>query len=351
MKNINAELYTDYLICTQGAATATGLSGMLDGMVSHDQITRMLSSQEFTSKDLWQAVKSIVRQVETEDAVLIFDDTIQEKAWTDENELICWHYDHCKNRNVKGINLLNALYYSQNASIPIAFELIKKTLEFLDEKTNKIKRKSTITKNELVRSMIRVCQRNQLKYKYVLFDSWFASTENFSFIRKQGKHFVCALKTNRLATLDADKKTSKLTRIDSLDLPEDQAVLGWLKGYEAPVKLIRLRFTNKDGSTAVLHLACSDLSCDFDEIDAIYQKRWKVEVFHKSLKSNTSLGKSPTKKLRTQSNHVFLSIYAAFKLELLNIKQKLNPFTLSRTLFIKATRMAFDELQRIRVSA
>ena len=43
--------------------------------------------------------------------VLIFDDTMQEKAWTDESELMCWHFDHCSGRTVKGINLLNALYY------------------------------------------------------------------------------------------------------------------------------------------------------------------------------------------------------------------------------------------------
>ena len=43
--------------------------------------------------------------------VLIFDDTIQEKAWTDESELMCWHFDHCSGRTVRGINLLNALYY------------------------------------------------------------------------------------------------------------------------------------------------------------------------------------------------------------------------------------------------
>jgi hypothetical protein len=27
--------------------------------------------------------------------VLIFDDTVEEKAWMDENKLICWHHDHC----------------------------------------------------------------------------------------------------------------------------------------------------------------------------------------------------------------------------------------------------------------
>jgi hypothetical protein len=56
--------------------------------------------------------------------VLIFDDTIQEKAWTDENELMCWHFDHCSGRTVRGINLLNALYYGNGTSFPVAFEVV-----------------------------------------------------------------------------------------------------------------------------------------------------------------------------------------------------------------------------------
>jgi hypothetical protein len=39
------DLYTDYLISIQGKATATGLSDMLEGEVSHDQITRFLSKE------------------------------------------------------------------------------------------------------------------------------------------------------------------------------------------------------------------------------------------------------------------------------------------------------------------
>ena len=71
-------------------------------------------------------MKRTVRSVERDDGVLIFDDTIQEKAWTDESELMCWHFDHCSGRTVKGINLLNALYHCNGRSIPVAFELVKK---------------------------------------------------------------------------------------------------------------------------------------------------------------------------------------------------------------------------------
>jgi hypothetical protein len=76
MKKANLDLYTDYLLSTCGAATATGLSAMVDGDVSHDQITRFLSAQAYTSKDLRPQVKPTVRSIELDDGVLIFDDTI-----------------------------------------------------------------------------------------------------------------------------------------------------------------------------------------------------------------------------------------------------------------------------------
>lgn len=140
MEKEKLELYSDYLICNSRFATATGLSAVLDGEISHDSFTRFLSKREYTSKDLWKEVKSTVRQIEQEEGCLIFDDTIQEKAWTDENEVMCWHYDHCQGRTVKGMNILNALYYSEDTSIPVAFEVVRKPTQFCDIKTRKEKR-------------------------------------------------------------------------------------------------------------------------------------------------------------------------------------------------------------------
>ena len=74
MKTDYLELYTDYLICSNGYTTATGLSNMMDNEVSHDQITRFLLKSEFDSKDLWKQVKSTVREVGSDEACLIFDD-------------------------------------------------------------------------------------------------------------------------------------------------------------------------------------------------------------------------------------------------------------------------------------
>ena len=344
------EIYSDYLLSSFGQTTATGLSNLLDGALSHDQVTRFLNRDDYDSKTLWQHVKKTVREMEREDGVLIFDDTIQEKPYTDENELVCWHFDHTKGRSVKGINILNCLYHVGGVSLPVAFELVRKPYLYSDLATKKVKRKSEETKNEMLRRMLKTCRQNQLKYRYVLADSWFSAQENLSFVRHDlGKHFVVALKSNRTVALTLDdKRQGRFIRIDQLSWPEQEPIQAWLKGLDFPVLLSRQVFTNKDGSTGILYLACSDLDCDQAAIQTIYQKRWKVEVFHKTLKSNAALAKSPTQRVRTQGNHVFLSIYAAFRLECLSIKHKLNHFALRAKLYLKAVRLAFDELQTLK---
>ena len=351
MQKMDLELYTDYLLSTFGAVTATGLSAMLDGQVSHDRITRFLAERDYTSKDLWRQVKSTVRRVEDTEGVLIFDDTIQEKAWTDESDLMCWHYDHCKGRSIKGINLLNALYHCQGRSIPVAFELVTKPYQYCDLVTRQVKRYSEKTKNEMMREMIGTCIQNALKFRFVLMDSWFSSQENFEYITGKGKHFIAALKSNRLVAVSQEDRTAKrFVAVDELKFPEHGVVQGWLNGYAKKVCLVRQVFTNKDDSTGTMYLVCSDITCDYDAITMSYKKRWQVEVFHKNLKSNAALAKSPTQTLRTQSSHIFMSIYAVFKLECLSIKTKLNPMALRFKLLTNATRSAFEKLHQLQAA-
>src|SRR5215813_4592761 len=142
-----ADLYADYLLASFGATTATGLSELLEGEVSHDQVTRYLAGTKKTALDLWRTVKAFVREVQSDAGVLIIDDSIEEKPYTDENEIICWHYDHSKDRLLKGINFLTALYSSQGISVPVGFHLVAKTETYLDTKTHKEKRRSPVSKN------------------------------------------------------------------------------------------------------------------------------------------------------------------------------------------------------------
>ena len=68
--------------------------------LSHDQVTRFLSQQALTDKDLWRIVKPHLRPIQSDEAVLILDDSVEEKPYTDESELICTHFDPVTGRYI-----------------------------------------------------------------------------------------------------------------------------------------------------------------------------------------------------------------------------------------------------------
>jgi hypothetical protein len=343
------DIYTDYLICSFGQASATGLSRLLDHQISHDAVTRFLSTEPKTSANLWRVVKPLVRAVEREEGVLIIDDSIEEKPSTDENELVSWHYDHSTDRTVKGINFLTALYHAADVSLPIAFDLVTKTQEYLDPKTKKSKRKSSITKNERYRMLLRVAVHNQVRFKYVLNDVWFASSENMKFIKHQlHKEFVMPLKENRKLALSlAQKQLGQYVTVTTLELAAGTTRQIWLEEVDFPLSLTKEVFTNKDSSVGVRYLVSSDLTLSFDQQTKLYQKRWSIEVYHKSLKQNAGLEKSPTRTTTTQRNHFFASLCAYVKLEALKIKTGVGHFTIKSKIYLSALKAAYAELVKL----
>jgi len=252
-----------------------------------------------------------------------------------------------KGRNVKGFNIINLLYHSNDVSIPVGFEVVKKPIVFVDENGQR-KRRSEVTKNELMRYLVQRAIQNQISFSYVLMDSWFASKENFEFLTERGKHFIAAVRGNRLFARNLeDKLNGRFERVDALGLRDKKTVRGYLRGYDKEVILTCRVFTNKDGSTGTLYLVCSDVSLSSDHIATIYQKRWKVEEYHKYLKSNAAVAKSPTKRVTTQLSRLVMSMIAVFKLECLKLKHHLNHFALRAKVLIKANFAAMTELKKL----
>jgi DDE superfamily endonuclease len=343
------DLYTDYLISSFGPVTATGLARLLDGQVSHDQITRFLASEPKNSAALWRIAKRFVRQIESDDGVIAIDDSIEEKAYTDENELVCWHWDHSKERSVKGINFLSALYVTEQAALPVAFDLVTKTERYVDQKTGKEKRRSSMSKNERYRMLLRVCVHNQLKFRYVVNDAWYASSDNMKMIKRDLKRdFVMPLKRNRKVALSpVEKGRGQYVAVSDLTLPADATREVWLEEVGFPLLLTKQVFTNGDGSTGTLYLVSSDLTLDSDRIRKLYQRRWSVEVYHKSLKQNAALERSPTRTETTQRNHLFASLCAYLKLEGLRWQTRLNHFALKSKIYASALKAAYTELVKL----
>lgn len=215
-----ADWYSDYLLASFGATTATGPGQLLEGEVSHDQVSRYLAGTKKTATELWRTVKPLVREVQSAAGVLIIDDSIEEKPYTDENDMVCWHYDHSKDRVLKRINFLTALYSSPGVSLPVGFHLVAKTQKYVDPKTQKEKRRSPVSKNVVCQELIKQAVTNLIPFRFVLFDVWFASAETMVFIKQeQNRDFICPLKTNRKVALSqADKQQGRYVRVDTLEL-------------------------------------------------------------------------------------------------------------------------------------
>lgn len=368
-------IYSDYLLTSFSYITSTGLSKATNGQISNDKISRFLGGShqvkdklehtEYTSRDLWLLIKDTLREDEFEDGILIIDDTVEEKKYTDENEVICYHFDHTEGRNIKGVNMLNYLYLGKELVTPLDFEVIKKPLIVEKEVVSKVgknkgqkvkikTRKSIKTKNEIVQEKILQAIKNQVKFKYALMDIWFACNETLELLAKHKKFFVVPLKSNRKVALSKKVKLQgKWLKLEDIELDTDsdnpeqsKPVEIWLEGLSFPVLLTKQVFTNKDGSTGIMYLVTNDLSLKTSqEIFSIYQKRWKIEEFYKSLKSNLAFSKAPTKNTFTQVNHFFCSIYAYLQTEiLLKTTNFSNHFQLKSSLYLKALQSAMREL-------
>lgn len=341
------DLYSDYLISQNRYCTATGLAELLEGQYSHDKFTRFLGNNKFDSKQLWKIVKPIVQKQESK-AVLTIDDSIIEKPYSQDNDIICWHYSHAKGRAVKGIEIITAAAMFETITVPICYELIDKTHVYQDEAdNNKLKRKSNCNKNKRFKRLIDQAISCNLQFDYILADNWFGSKDNLKYIHYDtSKKFIIGIKSNRLAAICPN--TNKLTRVSELAIESGTSTTVYLKGLDFPVQLLKQTFKNEDGSSGTLYLVTNDLAIVAEDILEIYKKRWKIEEFHKSVKCNASAEKSPTKTPTSQANHVFAAIIAFCKLELLKLCTSLNNFRLRAKLTLEANKASFAELMKFK---
>ena len=197
--------------------------------------------------------------------------------------------------------------------------------------------------------MLKACLQNQISFRYVLNDAWFASAENMKFVKVElEKEFIMALKSNRKVALSlSDKQQGFYTAVSSLALEENSVMQVYLEEVGFALLLVKQVFTNEDGSQGVLYLVGSDLTLNYEQMTSTYKKRWKIEEYHKSLKQNASLEKSPTRTPITQSNHFFAALCAYVKLESLKLKTKLNHFALKSKIYFSALQSAFAELRKL----
>lgn len=361
--NYKMDIYSDYLISHSGYATATELSKMFTN-ISHDQITYLLNSKEYSSKTLFKIVKPLIRKVENkENGVLIVYDTTSEKPYTNTNEINQYYHSGLKNDIVKGINIITCLLSYKNKeytkkenrnnddeyiNIPCDYKIVKKDIEYIDEE-GKTKYRSSVSKNAIFREMIGNSINKKLIYSHILADSWYRNVDNIKYLYSKKKLFILGIPTNRNVYFSIDDiHNNNPQKIKSIFNDDTNEKIVYLKNVRFSLKLIKYELPQKNGNIKTIFLITNDLSHSAKELCDIYAKRWKVEEYHKSIyevielcstKQNTALSKSPTKKVKSQPNHIFASLLAFCKLEKLKIKTKMNHYAIKDKLLTIANKV------------
>jgi hypothetical protein len=353
------DLYVDYLMVSSGQVSATGLSELVDGTVSHDKITRLLSQslELFESRNYWKRIKPFVRQVESEEGILTIDDFIVEKPHSSENELIAWHHSHLKGGTVKGINIVhlqyNVNYQGQEVNLPVGFEFVRKTEIQTDEKTGESSRVSPVGKNEIVRDLLHNAHfMHHVPFRWVLADSWYSNAGNMKFIHtKLKKHFLFGLKSNRKVALSKGQHRRKeFVKLVDLQLQPGQVQEIWLDRVSFPLYVVKEVYVNANQSEGELYLVTNKEGMTYQQIISLYPERWRIEPSHKSLKNNASIGTSPTKTPETQANHIVASFCALVQFEWIKVHTRWNHFAIKRKFYSAAIKIAFKELQQLKFS-
>ena len=350
------DMYINFTISSFEKIEMTKLSKLTGN--SHDTFTKNLLLNNFLDDDkqLWKSIKPFLRDYENEDSgCIVIDDMLMHKPWTKVNDIVCWHYDHVSQNMQKGILILNFHYTDTTGiSIPLGYEIITKTEDKWSEEYQKNVKKSLFSKNEIMQDKLQILHHhNEVKYKYILFDKWFASTKNLVFIEDElKKKFVCPIKSNRKIALTLEERNKgKYVNISTIDIEGGSSRLIYLEGYEKPLRLIKQVVKNgDDGESTYLYLVTNDIDLSFNEVLEIYKRRWKVEEYHKSLKQNLKIEHSPTKVEISQRNHIHLAVLGFIKLEKLRLNYKMNHFAIKEKIYIEALKVAYQKVEELQVA-
>jgi hypothetical protein len=148
-----------------------------------------------------------------------------------------------------------------------------------------------------------IVQVDQLPFRTVLMDSWYATMPVMKAIEQAGKVYYCPLKANRQVTEAPD---ADYQRVDGLTWRDEALATGKVvhlkkfpKGHQ--VKLFRIALSTQ----RMEYVVTNDLAQDStDATRAESAIRWKIEQFHREAKQTTGLEACQCRCQRAQRNHI-----------------------------------------------
>jgi hypothetical protein len=283
--------YCQYLLSSQINYTMTNLAEHLE-TISHDAINYYLKREKLTARLLWDNVKEVVEP--DPNGYIIFDDSVLDKRYSEEIEIVRRQYSGNEHGVLKGIGVVSCVYVNPTIQ---RFWVIDYRI-FNPDADGK-------TKIDHVKDMLQnLVYHKLLPFDTVLMDTWYAVNNLMLYIDSLDKVYYCPLKDNRL--VDDTFGQEKYKRIELLDWSKEELDCGKIikiKGFPANKKVKLFRVTVSTNRTD--YIATNDLSqSSTDVVQEVCKIRWKIEEFHREIKQLTGIESCQCRKARLQRNHI-----------------------------------------------
>jgi SRSO17 transposase len=278
--------YIEYLLNTPVNYTCSNLAEHLDG-VSHDAVSDFLQRGRVTANRVWELVEPLLNN--TEEAVLIVDDSVQNKQYSQQVGLVQRQYSGAEHGLVRGIDIVNLVHFDGQDFYPIDYRIYAPKVDGR-------------TKNDLFGEMLMAAKnRKGIKARTVLFDSWYTSVDNLKLIAALSMVFFAPVKDNRLVSLSREQGYIHLQDIDWTPDRLQNGVMVKLKELPFLVRLFKIVATNGDIDWIITNSPDPIAALAVQQHNA---HRWPIEQFHRELKQLTGSEKCQCRKARSQRNHL-----------------------------------------------
>lgn len=294
--------YCQYLLASQINYTLTNFAEHAEKF-SHDAANRYLAGDEIRPRLVWENVKDQV--IQTTYGFLVFDDTVIDKNFSKNIELVRSQYSGNAHKVIKGIGVVTCVYVNPKID---QFWIIDYRIYDPDGDDK--------SKLEHMKDMLLNCvYQKELLFWAVLMDSWYASRDMMLQIERLGKIYYCPLKDNR--QVDDAGGSKPYQRVDSLS---------WTKTEEQHGKLIKIKGFPGSHKVKLFRVALSTQRTDYivtnemeqDNVEVVQDVcgfRWKVEQFHRETKQLTGLEGNQCRKARIVRNHIGCAILVWIRLK------------------------------------
>jgi len=294
--------YCQYLLSSQINYTLTNFADHTEAF-SHDMVNRYLAGDTITPRLVWENVKGQV--VQCANGYLVFDDTVADKNYSRQIELVRRQYSGNAHGVVKGIGVVTCVYVN-----PVTDQFWILDYRIYDPDGD------GKTKLDHLHDMLTNCvYQKQLQFYAVLMDSWYAAKEVMLFIEKLKKVYYCPLKDNR--QVDDSGGAQPYGRVDALKWSEEEKQHGKvvkIRGFpkDHKVKLFRVVLSTQRTDYVVTNDLAQDNTQVVQEVCGL---RWKIEQFHRETKQLTGLEGCQCRKARIVRNHVGCAILVWVRLK------------------------------------